>query len=983
MDDLPPFTPTPEPDVAAKHERVVSKFSTHTTRPLEYRRKQLQQLYWGIKDAEGLLNQALQLDLGKSAFESYISEVGWCLNDTLFMLENLEKWMKDESAEDQSLTNKLMKPMIRKDPLGAVLIIGTWNFPINLTIGPLIGAIAAGCTAVIKPSEVSTNCSRVMQHIIEQSLDPEAYQCVQGGIPETTAALKLKWDKIFYTGNANVAKIIAKAAAEHLTPVTLELGGRNPAIVTKNADTRLAARRLLWAKLFNAGQLCISHNYTMVDKEVLPAFLAHLGQALQDFQPQGAKDNADYSRMVSQKQWSRVKSMLDNTKGKIIYGGATDESALFIEPTVIQVDSMDDALLTDESFGPLIPILPVIDLDEAIRTANTIHATPLALYTFGSKAENAKVLSQTRSGGASMNDSLFHASLPTMAFGGVGDSGTGAYRGKSSFDCFTHRRSITTTPGWMESLLSVRYPPYTDKKLKQMKGMGDLPVTFDRQGRVKGGMVWWVLGLGGKGWGSAGTRWAVLSEDDMMTTNASRPGSVPSKLDNNVLKSDIVVGIVAGEEVRKAEHDLCFFEALKLYPTAVFWSFFFSLGIIMTAFDPQLLGNLYATPAFQKDFGYLYNGSYIVSAPWQTGLSMGNPIGQVVGAFVATYPMDLWGRKRTFGACVVLTASFIFIQFFARSLPVLLVGELLGGLVLGTYATIAPTYASEVCPVALRGVLTSYINLCFVIGQLIANGICKGTSTLETHWAYSAPFASQWFWCLVILIGFPFAPESPWWLCRQNRLQNAENSLRRLASEKVDVKPILDMIIETDRLEQEMEAGTTYMDCFKKINRRRSEIAIGVYSIQVVSGIYLVGYATYFFTLAGLATDKAFDLSIGFLALGFVGTIFSWVLLVRFGRRIIYNVGLAILVALLLLIGILDCVPNYANRPKVIWAQSALMLVWNFSYDFSVGPVCFVILCEVSATKLRSKTVAVATAVQAFLGIIMTIAIPQVYRGWF
>ncbi|KAH9836017.1 general alpha-glucoside permease-like [Teratosphaeria destructans] len=447
----------------------------------------------------------------------------------------------------------------------------------------------------------------------------------------------------------------------------------------------------------------------------------------------------------------------------------------------------------------------------------------------------------------------------------------------------------------------------------------------------------------------------------------------------NTLKGDVIIGTVGGEDARAAvesEHNLTFLDALKLYPTAIGWSVFFSLGIIMTAFDPQLLGNLYATPAFQRDFGYLYQGDYIVSAPWQTGLSMGNPIGQVLGAFFASYPMEWFGRKKTFAVCVVLTAAFIFIQFFARSLPVLLVGELLGGLVLGTYATIAPTYASEVCPTALRGILTSYVNLCFVIGQLIANGIIAGTSKLDSHWAYSAPFAAQWFWPLIILVGCPFAPESPWWLVRKGRLEDAEKSLRQLASVNVDVKPTLAMIVETDRLEQELEAGTTYWDCFKPINLRRTEIAIGVYSIQVISGVYLVGYATYFFELAGLPTDKAFDMSVGFLALGFVGTCLSWVLLVRFGRRVIYNVGLFILVVLLLIIGIMDCVPKYAHHTGVIWAQSSLMLVWNFSYDLTVGPVCFVILCEVSATKVRSKTIAVATAVQALLGIVMTVAIP-------
>jgi MFS transporter, SP family, general alpha glucoside:H+ symporter len=196
---------------------------------------------------------------------------------------------------------------------------------------------------------------------------------------------------------------------------------------------------------------------------------------------------------------------------------------------------------------------------------------------------------------------------------------------------------------------------------------------------------------------------------------------------------------------------------------------------------------------------------------------------------------------------VVGTTACIFIQFFARSLPVLLVGELLGGLILGTYAVIAPAYASEVCPVALRGVLTAYINLCFVMGQLLANGVIAGTSQLDNHWAYSAPFALQWLWPLVILAGLPFAPESPWWLVRKGRIEDAEKSLRSLASSKVDVNATLAMIIETDKLEFEMETGTTYWDCFKKINLRRTEVSIGVYTIQVLSGIYLVGYATYFF----------------------------------------------------------------------------------------------------------------------------------------
>lgn len=262
------------------------------------------------------------------------------------------------------------------------------------------------------------------------------------------------------------------------------------------------------------------------------------------------------------------------------------------------------------------------------------------------------------------------------------------------------------------------------------------------------------------------------------------------------------------------------------------------------------------------------------------------------------------------------------------------------------------------------------------MGQLIANGVIAGTSQLSSHWAYSAPFAAQWFWPLIILIGWPFAPESPWWLVRKGRIGDAEASLRSLASTAVDVKTTLAMIIETDRLEQELQAGSTYLDCLKPINLRRTEIAVGVYSIQVISGVYLVGYATYFFELAGLPTSKAFGMSLGFLGLGFLGTVFSWFLLTRYGRRAIYNTGLAMLVILMLMIGILDVLPEYETNAGIRWAQSSLMLIWNFCYDFSVGPVCFVILCEVSATKVRSKTIALATAVQALLAIAMTVAIP-------
>jgi SP family general alpha glucoside:H+ symporter-like MFS transporter len=335
-------------------------------------------------------------------------------------------------------------------------------------------------------------------------------------------------------------------------------------------------------------------------------------------------------------------------------------------------------------------------------------------------------------------------------------------------------------------------------------------------------------------------------------------------------------------------------------------------------------------PAFQRDFGYYFEDSYIISAPWQTGLGMGNPIGQVVGALVAGIPMELYGRKKTFNACVVMVGGLVFIQFFARSLKVLLAGELLAGLVLGAFVVIAPSYASEVTPLAMRSVSTSYVNLCFVTGQLLGNGVTAATKELDTHWAYSIPFSLQWFWVLLIIPGMWFAPESPWWLARQGRLADAEDALRRLSSRHVNVKAVLAQIIETDRLETQMEAGSTYLDVFRAVNWRRTEIAIGVYATQVLCGIYLINYGTLFFSLAGLNTQQAYNMGIGFLAVGWCSTVFSWWLMQKFGRRVLYLWGLAGLTLLMFLVGILDVVP----AKGAVWGQCALLLVWNFTFDW-------------------------------------------------
>ena len=383
--------------------------------------------------------------------------------------------------------------------------------PVQLSVGPLIGAIAGGNSAVVKPSENAPATAAIIERAMNAALDPSCFACVQGAIPETTALLDEKWDKIFYTGSANVGKIIAKKAAETLTPVVLELGGKNPAIITRNADLRTAARRMLWGKVFNAGQVCISQNYHLIEEEAVPGFLKELEKCLKEFYPDGAKASPDYGRIVNDRQWQRLKKMINDSKGKVLMGGTMDEKEKFLEPTVVQVDDINDILIQEESFGPIITILPVKSLDQAIRIANEVQPTPLGAYPFGNRAETDRVLKELRSGGASVNDAYFHGSMPTMPFGGVGESGYGNYRGRASFDCFTHRRSIVSTPRWLESMMGVRYPPYDTKKFDEMRKMIAKKPNFDREGNDKMGFLTFLLTLGAGSTSGGLTRYAILA----------------------------------------------------------------------------------------------------------------------------------------------------------------------------------------------------------------------------------------------------------------------------------------------------------------------------------------------------------------------------------------------------------------------------------------------------------------------------------------
>lgn len=388
---VPEYVATPVEEIPAIARTVRQTFRTHKTKDLEWRLVQLRKLYWSLDDLSTQIQDALLKDLRKSAYESTLTEVEWLKNDCMFMITHLKTFAKDEKlgAPTVPITHSMMNLRIRKEPMGAVLIIGPYNYPVHLLLAPLVGAIAAGCTAVVKPSEMAPASAMVCVEILK-ALDKNAFAVVNGAVAETTALLNEKWDKIFYTGGAQVGTIIAKKAAETLTPVCLELGGRNPAFVTKNANLALAARRLLWSKAFNAGQVCMSQNYVLVDKSVVSTFIEHLKDSYKDFFPNGAKASPDLGRIINQRHFLRMKKMVDDSKGKIVLGGQMDEADLFIEPTAVLVNSMDDSMVVEESFGPIFSIYPVNSLDEALNIANSVHKTPLTLFAFGSKAENKR-----------------------------------------------------------------------------------------------------------------------------------------------------------------------------------------------------------------------------------------------------------------------------------------------------------------------------------------------------------------------------------------------------------------------------------------------------------------------------------------------------------------------------------------------------------------------------------------------------------------
>lgn len=388
--EIPAFEHTALNDITASIDTLRATYRTNRSKDFQFRLVQLRKLYWGIVDNTELIQDALLKDLGKCNFEAQLSEIDWCKTECMDLINNLHKWAKDEPVVGIPAQFWPMKHKIRHEPLGVILVIGAYNYPFQLNLTPVIGAIAAGNCVVLKPSESSPHSAMVLKKIFDECLDPECFTVVNGAVDQTKHLLDHKFDKIVFTGGKNIGKIIAQKAAETLTPVLLELGGKNPAIVTKNANIKLAARRLMFQKCLNAGQVCMSHNYVLIERSVLSQFIGEINSQYRVMMPKGAKNSGDYARIVNKAQFNRMKKMLDATRGKIVMGGSMDESKLFIEPTAVLVDDIEDSMMVEESFGPIWSILPVDSVDQAIRIANEVDPTPLALFSFGTDAENKK-----------------------------------------------------------------------------------------------------------------------------------------------------------------------------------------------------------------------------------------------------------------------------------------------------------------------------------------------------------------------------------------------------------------------------------------------------------------------------------------------------------------------------------------------------------------------------------------------------------------
>lgn len=441
-------------------EKQRNYFATGATLPVSARINALKKLQSYIKEHEQEISDALAADLGKSIFEGYMCEIGLVLGEISYMIKHTKKFARNEKKLSCP-ANYVASSYIKKSPYGAVLIMSPWNYPFLLTLEPLVDAISAGNTVIAKPSAYSPNTTKVIEKLINECFAPEYVAIVTGGRAENTHLLEQKFDYIFFTGSQTVGREVMRKAAEKLIPVTLELGGKSPCIVDKTANIALAAKRIVWGKFLNCGQTCVAPDYILCHESVKEKLIAELKKQIEAQFGKAPLENKSYGKIINQKHFDRVSSLID--KSKVVHGGATDAATQRIEPTIMNNVTWEDAVMQQEIFGPVLPILAYKTEDEIFSTVNSRNK-PLALYIFTNDKKLAKkVLAQCAFGGGCINDTIVHLATNNMGFGGVGESGMGAYHGKIGFDTFSHKKSIVDKKTWID--VNLRYQPYS--KLKE------------------------------------------------------------------------------------------------------------------------------------------------------------------------------------------------------------------------------------------------------------------------------------------------------------------------------------------------------------------------------------------------------------------------------------------------------------------------------------------------------------------------------------
>ncbi|MCD8372557.1 MAG: aldehyde dehydrogenase [Clostridia bacterium] len=436
-------------------------FATGETLPVRFRIDALKKLRAAIYANEDKINEALKADLGKSSAESYICETGMTLSEISYLIKHVKKWTKDKRVRTP-LAQFASKSYVKKSPYGCTLIMSPWNYPFMLTLEPLADAIAAGNTAIVKPSAYSPATSEIILRLISEIFDEKYIAVVTGGRAENSQLLDMDFDKIFFTGSVAVGKEVMRKASEKLIPVTLELGGKSPCIVDETAKLSLAAKRIAFGKFLNCGQTCVAPDYVLVHESVKDKFLQELKKEITSQYGEYPLENANYGKIISQKHYTRVKGLID--QNKIYLGGQCVDDELRIAPTVLDGADWSDAAMGEEIFGPVLPVIAYKDIDSVIAKVNSGN-TPLALYLFSSdKNTIKKVTSRIAFGGGCVNDTIIHLATSAMGFGGCGESGMGSYHGKDGFDCFTHNKSIVDKKTFID--LPMRYQPYTKSKIK-------------------------------------------------------------------------------------------------------------------------------------------------------------------------------------------------------------------------------------------------------------------------------------------------------------------------------------------------------------------------------------------------------------------------------------------------------------------------------------------------------------------------------------